>query len=302
MSLFAGLIAFPPTPADTEGRVDVAGLATLVDRLATAKVDAVGVLGSTGSYAYLDLIQRSRAVAAAIEAAAGRVPIIVGVGALRTSWACQLAVEAERQGADGILMAPISYIPLTEDEVAWHYRTVARATALPMCVYNNPGTTHFTFSDQLIADLASVPTITAIKMPPAANRAYQGEMLRLRGQTPPDFQVGYSGDWEAADALLAGASAWYSVVAGVLPEPALRLTRAAQVGDAPTARMIDRAFAPLWALFQKYGSIRVLHAIADQLSLPVAAPPLPVRPAQDVMDQISEALQYVNTLTDLGSP
>jgi 4-hydroxy-tetrahydrodipicolinate synthase len=124
-NIFTGLSAFPLTPADREGVVDTEMLGQLVDRLASAGVDSIGLLGSTGTYAYLDRAERDRAVAAAVEAVAGRVPLIVGVGALRSSWSCELACAAEAAGADGLLVAPMSYTRLTPEEVADHYRLVA---------------------------------------------------------------------------------------------------------------------------------------------------------------------------------
>ena len=274
--LFSGLAAFPLTPADAAGVVDLDAVSVMVDRLASAKVDAVGLLGSTGTYAYLDRAERKRAVAAAMEAAGGRVPVIVGIGALRTSWARELAVDAVQAGAAGLLMAPVSYISLTEGEAARHYRAVGSATALPLCIYNNPGTTHFGFSDDLIAELATVPNIAAIKMPLPAGEDAASQLARLRARVPVDFRIGYGGDWGAADTLLGGADAWYSVVAGLLPEPALALTRAAQKGEADRVRQLDRAFQPLWELFRAHGSIRVMYEIADQLSLHAGEPPLPL--------------------------
>lgn len=279
--LFTGLSAFPLTPADADGVVDTDALGILVDRLATAGVDSIGLLGSTGSYAYLDRTERARAVAAGIEAVAGRVPVIVGVGALRTSWAVELARDAERASASGLLLAPMSYVALTHGEAAAHYRAVVGATAQPLCIYNNPGTTGFTFSDALIADLAAVPGIAAIKMPLPAGGNYATELAKLRAMTPDAFAIGYSGDWGATASLLAGGAAWYSVVAGLLPEPALRLTRAARAGRQDEAEAIEGAFAPLWALFKTHGSLRLMYAIADRLSLPVGDPPLPLMRAPD---------------------
>lgn len=276
-SLFTGLSAFPLTPADADGIVDTGALGAIVDRLASANVDSIGLLGSTGIYAYLDQRERKRAVAAAVEAAAGRVPLIVGVGALRTSWAQQLAEDAERAGANGLLVAPMSYTALTHAEAAYHYHAVSSSTELPLCVYNNPGTTSFTFSDALIADLASKPNIAAIKMPPPPDDGYAGELSRLRELTPPTFAIGYSGDWGAAPSLLSGGDAWYSVIAGLLPEPALRLTRAAQAGQADDAAILNASFEPLWALFRTHGSLRIMYAIADRLMLQVGDPPLPLR-------------------------
>ena len=144
--LFTGLSAFSLTPADADGMVDIAALGVLVERLVAAGVDSIGLLGSTGIYAYLDRAERGRAVAAAVEAANG-VPLIVGVGALRTSWAIELVRDAERAGASGLLLAPMSYAPLSDREAAAHYHAVAGATGLPLCVYDNPGTTNFTFRD-----------------------------------------------------------------------------------------------------------------------------------------------------------
>ena len=103
---FRGLSAFPLTPADEHGRVDTETLARLVERLCEAGVDAIGLLGSTGIYAYLSREERRRAVEAASECVRGRVPLVVGVGTLRTDHAMDLARDAETAGADALLMAP----------------------------------------------------------------------------------------------------------------------------------------------------------------------------------------------------
>lgn len=294
---FTGLSAFPLTPADAEGVVDTDTLARLVERLASAAPESIGLLGSTGIYAYLDRAQRRRAVAAAVEAAGGRVPVIVGIGALRTSWALDLARDAEAEGAAGLLLAPVSYTPLTQDEAEHHFRAVAGATALPLCVYNNPGTTGFRFTPELIGRLSAVPGIAAIKMPLPADGDFAGELRTLRGLAPDRFAIGYSGDWGAAPALLAGGAAWYSVVAGLLPVPALRLTRAALAGQAEEAAALDAAFAPLWALFRAHGSLRVMYLVADRLGLPVGDPPLPLRrPGADVAREVEAALDRLSAI------
>lgn len=280
MSAFAGLSAFPLTPADSAGVVDTDMLGRLVERIAAAGVQSIGVLGSTGTYAYLERAERKRAVAAAVEAAAGRVPVIAGIGALRTDWAQDLAAHAEKAGAAGLLLAPISYTPLTPAEVRAHYGAVAGATGLPLAIYNNPGTTGFRFSPELIGDLAALPRIVAVKMPPAADGDAAGEMAALRQLVPPHFAIGYSGDWEASKALLAGASTWYSVVAGLLPGAALRLAQAALAGDAAGTAKLEAAFAPLWHLFRTHSSLRTMYVMADCLGLAVGDPPLPLqRPA-----------------------
>jgi len=280
-SIFRGLSAFPLTPANADGVVDTEALAVMLDRLVAAGVDSITVLGSTGTYAYLDRAERSRALAAAVETVAGRVPLIAGIGALRTSWARDLAKDAESAGADALLLAPVSYTPLTDEEVFSHFQTVAGSTGLPLCIYNNPGTTHFSFTEALIARLSRVPRIAAVKMPPSQGSDYPGEIGRLRAGSEAGLAIGYSGDWIAAPALLAGADAWFSVVAGLLPATALRLTRAGMAGQESEAAAADAALEPLWALFRKHSSLRVMYAIADCLGLRAGAPPLPIQPLSD---------------------
>lgn len=276
MPLFHGLSAFPITPSDASGMVDTGALTTVLARIQAAGADSIGLLGSTGAYAFLSRGERRRAVETAMSAVGGKIPVIVGVGALRTDEAQALARDARELGADGLLLAPVSYTPLTDNEVYEHFAEVADAGQLPLCIYNNPGTTKFTFSVELIARLSKLGTVKAVKMPLPANGDFRAEIASLRAVTPADFAVGYSGDWGAADALLAGADGWYSVAGGLLPAEALKLTRAAQAAEAAEAKRIDDAFAPLWALFREFGSFRVMYAIADLIGLGRFSPPRPV--------------------------
>jgi 4-hydroxy-tetrahydrodipicolinate synthase len=121
-------------------------------------------------------------------------------------------------------------------------------------------------------------------------------MERLRAMTPVGFAIGYSGDWGAADALLAGCDAWYSVVAGLLPGPALALARAAQAGDRAEAVRINDALQPLWELFRGFGSFRVMYLMADLLGLARIEPPRPVLPLpQETRRRVEEALQRLKS-------
>ena len=293
-SPFIGLSAFPLTPADEEGRVDTVSLQALIGRIVDGGARSIGLLGSTGTYMYLSRAERRRSVEAAAECAAGRLPIIVGVGALRTDEAVSLALDAAEAGADALLLAPVSYTPLTEEEAFRHYTAVAAATELPLCVYNNPSTTHFTFSESLVSRLAAVPNIAAVKMPLPKEGDFAGEIARLRKETPPGFAIGYSGDWGAAAALLSGADTWHSVVGGLLPKPAAALTEAAMAGDREKTARIDALFSPLWELFRTHGSLRVVYAAANLLRLATAAPPRPLLPlGPDVMAEVEVAIAGV---------
>ncbi|ANM11294.1 MULTISPECIES: dihydrodipicolinate synthase family protein [unclassified Rhizobium] len=275
-SPFHVLSAFPPTPADADGRVDTEALCRLLEPLCDAGVASIGLLGSTGIYAYLTREERLRAIEAAVECVKGRVPIVVGVGALRTDSACDLARDAETAGADALLLAPVSYTPLTQEEVYQHFLAVTKAAALPLCIYNNPGTTHFTFSRELLRRLSDIETIKAVKMPLPADGDVRGELAALREKT--DLAIGYSGDWGAAEALLSGAEAWYSVVGGLLPRTALALTKAAITGDGNETRRLDGLLEPLWRMFKELGSIRVVYMLVEHLLLTRAELPRPLMP------------------------
>lgn len=281
MASLSGLSAFPITPSDRDGRVDAPALRRLVARLCAAKVDSIGLLGSTGSYMFLSREERRRAIAAALDETGGQTPLVVGVGALRTDEAVRLAQDAKSLGATAGLLAAVSYVPLTEDEVFEHFSTVARESGLPIVIYDNPGTTRFRFTPGLVARLAQVPGIIAIKNPTEGSDAIPGHLADQRVHVREGFSIGYSGDWNAAAAMIAGADAWYSVLGGILPEPCLKLVRAAQQGDIEEARRVDATLAPVWDLFKRYSSFRVVHAMAEALDLCRAEPPRPVLPLSD---------------------
>jgi 4-hydroxy-tetrahydrodipicolinate synthase len=217
---------------------------------------------------------------------------MVGIGALRTDEAVRLGQDARAAGADAVLLAPVSYMPLTEDEVAQHFITVAAEVGLPLCVYNNPITTHFTISDALLARLSQTPTILAVKNPaPTADQAAR-DLSALRARVPAGFSLGYSGDWRAAEALIAGGDAWYSVLAGLFPRPCLEIIDAVDRGDLDAARRLDQKLQPLWELFQTFTSLRVMYAAANLLGLSTAEPPRPILPLSGTaVDRVASVLE-----------
>lgn len=266
--MFQGLSAFPLTPL-SDSRVDQSSFSALVERLLDAGVDSLGVLGSTGSYAYLDKVEREAVLRNAL-ARAGKTPVIAGVSALHTRDVLELALDAEDAGASGLLLAPISYQPLHDDEVFSLFETVCAAVQTPICVYDNPGTTNFTFSDELHARIAALPNIASIKLPgvPKGQEASSKRIAHLRALIPASVTLGISGDSAAARGLNAGCEVWYSVIGGLFPEVALKITRAAQAGNEQLAQELSDALAPLWALFDKHGgSIRVVATAASLLGL-----------------------------------
>ena len=292
MTRLPGLCAFPITPADEHGRVDAEALRGLLRRLVDAGVDSIGLLGSTGTYAYLSRAERRRAIEAAASELGGRTPLLVGIGALRTDDAVRFGLDAKQAGADAVLLAPVSYTPLTDEEVFTHFETVAKAVALPLCIYNNPGTTHFSFASGLVARLSRLPHVAAVKNPaPADADAIRAQIGELRASCAPGFSLGHSVDWNAVEAMLAGSDCWYSVLAGLLPGPCLDIVAAIRRGDAACARRLHARLQPLWELFTEFGSLRVMVAAANLLGLCRTSPPRPILPLpQGVRQRIRDAL------------
>lgn len=276
--MFTGLSAFPLTPMVNDS-VDEASFVRLVGRLSEAGVDSITALGSTGSYAYLNSEERSRVARLAVEHA-GATPVIIGVGALRTSQVLTNAKNAELAGAAGLLLAPLTYQPLTDDDVFELFRTVTAHSPLPVVVYDNPGTSHFAFSTGLYRRIAELPGIASIKIPGVPGNVEQAtaRVREIRAAVPAHVTIGVSGDARAAAGLAAGCDGWYSVIGGTLPALALHITRAARDGRLADAMAESERLAPLWELFADFGgSLRVVAAIAEYLGLaPRSCLPLPV--------------------------
>lgn len=300
--LFTGLSAFPLTPVDDTTGIDEAAFAPLVSRAAAANVDSITVLGSTGSYAYLTGDERRRVAELAVDAA-GDVPVLVGVGATRTRDVLRLVEHAQHAGAAGLLVAPVSYQPLSDDEVYGLFEDVNAAASVPVVVYDNPGTTHFTFSDDLHARIADLPRIASIKIPPVEDGpdAMRERIDTLRSRLRAGVTIGISGDHVAAEALNAGCDAWYSVLGGTLPEACQAIVDATKASQPARATELSDQLNPLWGLFSEHGSYRVTSAVAEELGL-VAHPNLP-RPVLGLDDtRRNQVRAAMRALREAGVP
>jgi 4-hydroxy-tetrahydrodipicolinate synthase len=287
--MFKGLSAFPLTPIN-ESSIDEAAFATLIQRLTEAKVHSIGVLGSTGSYAYLSREERSLVTRITVDNTHD-IPVVVGVGALRTKDVLLLADDAQKAGANGLLLAPVSYQKLTDDEVFSHYEVVCKNISVPLCVYDNPGTTHFEFSDVLHGRIAELPNVASIKIPPLPNNPDEAKahVDRLRSHIPAHVTIGISGDHSGAIGLNAGCEVWYSALGGLLPLPILQIVNASQAGKADEVLSLSEKLNPLWAFFRQHGSLRVIATIAELNGI-VKFPSLPL-PVKSLNDEERKRLE-----------
>lgn len=286
--MFTGLSAFPLTPIIASS-IDEPGFSKILTRLTAAHVDSLGILGSTGSYAYLTREQRKR-VAMLAKQHAGDIPVMVCVGAVSTDAILHLADDAQAAGADALLLPAVSYQSLRDEEVFALFETVTQQVSIPVCIYDNPGTTHFTFTDELHGRISSLEGVRSVKIPgvPDSPVAATERVAALRQHLRPDVTIGISGDASAGLGLNAGCEVWYSVCGGLFPETAKQITEAAAAQDHARVTALTTRLEPLWAQFRKHGgSIRVIAAAAGVLGLTdTDCLPRPLQPlsAGDITD------------------
>ena len=292
--MFSGLSAFPLTPIHNN-QVDVNCYAGLIERLVQANVDSICTLGSTGSYAYLDRQERNLVAKVTTEIATS-IPVMVGISAMSTREVLVLAEEAQLSGASAVLLAPMSYQKLTAKEVYQLYKEVTCNLSVPLCVYDNPSTTHFEFSDELHGSIAQLPNVKSIKIPgvPKELDVAKQRVVKLRSLLPEEISIGVSGDGDAATGLNAGCNVWYSVIGGLYPITAKAMTDAAKKGDFNEVLRLSNELSLLWNLFQKSGgSLRVIAAAAELQEL-VKNPCLP-HPLQSIggceREQLAELIK-----------
>ncbi|OME94626.1 MULTISPECIES: dihydrodipicolinate synthase family protein [Paenibacillus] len=293
--MFHGLSAFPLTPLNETG-IDEQSIVTLIQRLVNVGVDSIGALGSTGNYAYLDRDERSRVLQLVIHSAEG-IPVMTSISAIRTLDVLRYAEDAQKLGASAVLLAPFSYQTLTDEEVFKLYEQVTRSLSVPLCIYDNPSTTHFQFSDELHGRIAELPNVSSIKIPgvPSDLAEARSRVNNLRSAIPPHVTIGISGDPFGVIGLSAGCEAWYSALAGTFPKTCLQLTRLVQAGYLDEAKRLSDLLDPLWKLFFKYGSLRVVSTAAE-ISKLVSSPSLPL-PLQSLSPSASKDLETI--LVDL---
>ncbi len=248
------------TPFDDNGCLDEEAYRQLIRIQIKRGIRGLVPCGSTGEAATLTPEERRRAIEIACEESRGEVAVIAGVGANATWKAVELALEAENLGADALLVLAPYYNKPTPEGIYQHFRAVARASRLPIVVYNIPGRTGVNIAPQTIARMArDMPTIIAVKESSGALDQVS-EILTL---TKPDFTVLSGDDSLTLPMLSVGARGVISVVANIAPKQAQALCSAALKGDYKKAAAIHLKLFPLVKfLFIETNPIPVKAALA----------------------------------------
>lgn len=158
-----GYIPAAPTPFTPSGAVDEDAIAHLMDHYVAAGVHGVLINGSSGEWWSQSDEERRRVAAAAIEAVAGRIPVIVGCTSFTAAGAVRVAQDAQSAGADGVLFTPPPYAHPTQEEILHHYRLINGELGLPIVAYNWPRGTAVEIEIDTAAAIADLDNVVALK-------------------------------------------------------------------------------------------------------------------------------------------
>ena len=218
--IFTGSAVAIVTPFK-DGGVDFETLGELLDFQLENGTDAVVVCGTTGEASAMTYQERSEAVAFCVRHVGGRVPVIAGSGSNSTENAATLSREAERRGADALLVVTPYYNKATQAGLIRHYRTIADAVSLPMILYNVPSRTGVSVAPETYAALAEHPNIAGVK----EASGNLGNIQRTRSLCPKDFTIWSGNDDETVPICALGGKGVISVAANILPAEMHRLTQ-----------------------------------------------------------------------------
>jgi 4-hydroxy-tetrahydrodipicolinate synthase len=234
-----------------------------------------GSTGGNGSFTEEEMLRGTEVAAKHVDK---RIAIIAGTGTRTTASCIRLSKNAQDVGCDGVMILPMSYWPLTPDEVFSHYERVAASIAIPICVYNNPWTTGVDMTPDFLARLAKLDNVSCVK-------ESTGDLTRITAirQLTGD-NVAIIAGWESSSlqAFSAGATGWAPVVTNFLPHDATTFFRKAVYdADFEKARAVWDKLFPICDIICTKSHIRVAHTGLDILGRPVGPPRRPLRMLND---------------------
>jgi len=268
---FHGSITALVTPFKN-GKVDEASLVKIVKHQIASGTDGLVPVGTTGESPTLSHDEHHRVIRIVVEAAAGKVPVIAGTGSNSTDEAVSLTKFAKKIGANGALLAAPYYNKPTQEGLYRHYEAVAKASDLPIVLYNIPGRSVVNIAPETVARLSRIPNIVAIKEA-SGSMDQTSHILSLC-----DIDV-LSGDDSLTLPLLAlGAKGVISVLSNILPKDVSGLVDSFFAGNLEKARKAHfKLFSLCRAMFIETNPIPIKRAMkllgfcSDELRLPLCS-------------------------------
>ena len=273
---FGRLLTAMITPFEADGSLDLAGTQKLAEHLVSEGHDGLVVNGTTGESPTTSDEEKAAVVRAVVEAVGARAHVVAGVGTNDTRHTVELAEQAARAGADGLLVVTPYYNRPPQAGLVAHFTAVADATELPVMLYDIPVRTGRALEADTLRRLAEHPRIVA-------NKDAKGDLAEAAGVMASTGLVYYSGDDDLNLPLLAlGAAGVVSVVAHVVGPRLGALIDAHRTGDVARARELNRSLLPVYeGMFRTQGTI-LTKAALTQLGLPAGPVRLPLVNATEV--------------------
>lgn len=273
---FGRLLTAMVTPFNADGSINYEAGADFADWLLANGSDGLVVEGSTGEAATMDMDEKIKFMQTIVSRVNGRAKIVAGAGTNCTASTIDLVKKMEACGVDGVLVVGPYYNKPTQEGYYQHFAAVAKATKLPIIVYNVPGRTGGNIAPETVARLAAdFSNIVAIKEA-AGNVAQTAELYRV---LPEDFSI-YSGD----DGLIlpflsVGACGLISVLANVNGNILQQLMQAYSEGRVKDAADLNKVMVPLAkAMFIESNPIPIKAAVTKVTGIEAGAPRLPLTP------------------------
>lgn len=273
---FGRLLTAMVTPFNADGSINYEAGADFADWLLANGSDGLVVEGSTGEAATMDMDEKVKFMQTIVARVNGRAKIVAGAGTNCTASTIDLVKKMEACGVDGVLVVGPYYNKPTQEGYYQHFAAVAKATKLPIIVYNVPGRTGGNIAPETVARLAAdFSNIVAIKEA-AGNVAQTAELYRV---LPEDFSI-YSGD----DGLIlpflsVGACGLISVLANVNGKILQQLMQAYSEGRVKDAADLNKVMVPLAkAMFIESNPIPIKAAVTKVTGIEAGAPRLPLTP------------------------
>ena len=273
MSIFKGAGVALVTPMKENGEINYDSFAKLIEAQIEGQTDALIICGTSGEAPTLDDPEHLEAISFAVQQAKGRIPVIAGTGSNNTAHAVMMSEEAERRGADGLLLVTPYYNKATQDGLYVHYRTIASATKLPCIIYNVPSRTGTNILPETMARLArDQENVVAIKE--ASGNISQ--VAKLFALTEGKLDVYSGNDDQIVPICSLGGIGVISVLSNVAPRQTHDMVMYCLNGEYEKARELQLKALPLVEqLFIEVNPIPVKAALNMQ-GFAVGEPRLPL--------------------------
>ena len=230
------------TPMNQDGSINYEQLRDLIDWHIENGTDGIVAVGTTGESATLPVEEHLAVIEATVKHVNKRIPVIAGTGANNTVEAIALSKAAEQAGADYTLSVVPYYNKPSQEGIYQHFKAIAEATSIPMIIYNVPGRTVVSMSNDTILRLAEIPNIVGVKE--ASGNI--GNNIELISSVPEGFAVLSGDDPTGLPFMLCGGHGVVTVAANVAPKLFADMCRAALEGDIATARRLNEQLIPIY--------------------------------------------------------